>query len=1034
VTNQHTNAMKQTRNIKNSLLLFFLFFLGGVNAQVIINEYSCSNMNGITDNYGENEDWIELLNTTGADIDLTGFYLSDKSSNLLKWQIPGGTIPANGYQVVMCSRRNTVIGGQLHPNFNLKQTQNEWIILSNTLGNVIDSIKIVHMTKMDHSVGRSTDSAPDWKLFTTPTPGAPNVGAQNFYEPKPTMSVAPGFYPGAQDVSLSCADPVATIRYTTDGSYPTPTSTAYSGPINISTTTVLRATAFGADAPSFTESNTYFINENHGVCVVSVYSDDVYDLVANGNQGGFGGSANKVGGFELFEQDGTFIDEGDGHFNKHGNDSWAYAQRGFDFIMRDQFGYNDDIDHQLFPADTPREDFQRIMLKPGASDNYPFENGGAHIRDAFVHTLSIRADMLLDERTWRPAVVYLNGQYWGVYEIREKADDHDYTEYYYDQDKFNLQYLKTWGGTWEEYGAPNSQSDWDALVAFIMSNNMGPGPDWTYVKSQLKWASLCDYFMFNSYVVNQDWLNWNTAWFRGMDPLGSKKKWRYTLWDMDATFGHYVNYTGIPDATANADPCNAENLPNPGGQGHTDILEKLIAENPVVEQYYVSRYIDLVNTHFSCAYMNQLLDSMLLEIAPEMPGQVAKWGGSMAGWQSNVQDLKDFIDTRCLALEQGLIDCYSLTGPFPVVFDVVPSNAGTIKVNSVFAPTYPWATTYYGGINTNTIATPNVGYVFDRWEFVVGPMNNAITEDTNSLSISAADSIIAVFIPENPDIDGDGLLNIDEIAGCTDPNNPDTDGDGIDDGTEVAAGSDPCDGCDPDTNSPTCDSDLDGVLNVDEVAGCTDPFVADTDADGLTDGEEILGVDDPLTVLVPSGTSDPCNPCDPDDSDPACQIDTDGDGVTDASELVSGYDLNDPCSYSIALITLPIVSGVDCDNDGLTDEMEIANGSDPFNPCDPDSSGVGCVNGIYVPTAFSPNGDNNNDVLTIVVGLDVQSFTIHIYDRWGNKILESSDKAMEWDGTINDKACNSGVYAYMLEAVMNDGSGQLLSGNITLFR
>ena len=67
----------------------------------------------------------------------------------------------------------------------------------------------------------------------------------------------------------------------------------------------------------------------------------MYDLVANGNQGGFGGSANKVGGFELFEQDGTFIDEGDGHFNKHGNDSWAYAQRGFDFIMRDQFGYNE---------------------------------------------------------------------------------------------------------------------------------------------------------------------------------------------------------------------------------------------------------------------------------------------------------------------------------------------------------------------------------------------------------------------------------------------------------------------------------------------------------------------------------------------------------------------------------------------------------------------------------------------------------------------------------------------------------------------
>ncbi|MBL4861923.1 MAG: CotH kinase family protein [Crocinitomicaceae bacterium] len=768
---------------------------------------------------------------------------------------------------------------------------------------------------------------------------------------------------------------------------------------------------------------------NHGVCVVSVCSDNVYDLVANGNQGG---APNKVGGFELFEQDGSFIDEGEGYFNKHGNDSWAYPQRGFDFIMKDQFGYNDDIDHQIFPNDKSRTDFQRLILKPGASDNYPFEDG-AHIRDAFVHTLSIRAGMLLDERTWRPCVVYLNGEYWGVYEIREKADDHDFTDYYFQQDKFNLQYLKTWGPTWEEYGAPNAQPDWDALVNFILSNNMAPGPDFDYVTSQLKWKSLCDYFMFNSYVVNQDWLNWNTAWWRGMDPLGQKKKWRYTLWDMDATFGHYFNYTGIPDPTANADPCNAENLPDPGEQGHTDILSKLIDENPAVKQYYVTRYIDLVNTYFSCDYMNQLLDSMVNEIAPEMVGQIAKWGGSVAAWQSNVQELRNFIDARCLALEQGLIDCYDLNGPYDVVFDVNPVNSGTIKVNSVFAPTYPWATSYYGGIETITIAFPEPGYMFDHWEFTVGPMNNAVTEDTNGVDIRGPENITAFFIADNPDIDGDGILNVDE-TGCLDPNNPDTDGDGVNDGDEVNAGSDPCDGCDPNPNSPTCDSDGDGVFNVDEIAGCTDPFNADTDGDGLTDGEELTGNDDASTALVPAGVSDPCNPCDPDDSDPACHIDTDGDGVSDAGESSSGTDLNDPCSYVILWITMPITSGADCDEDGLTDDFEISGGSDPFNPCDPDSSSIDCALGIHVPTGFSPNGDLSNDVFTIVVGRDIQSFTFHLYDRWGNNILTTSEKGFEWDGTFNGVACNTGVYAYMLEVRYKNGSGGLQSGNITLIR
>lgn len=1019
-------------NSFSSMKLFVLLILtvcsSVVKAQVIINEYSCSNLAGYTDSYGEREDWVELLNMTGAPIDLTGYYFSDNSSNLLKWQIPSGTVPANGYLMVIPSGRGTVNGNEVHPNFNLSQTQNEWIILTNTLGNVVDSIRIVHKTQANHSVGRQTNAAAAWKLFTTPTPGAANTGFVEFYEPTPVMSLAPGFYAGAQSVTITCSDPTATIRYTTNGSAPTAASTAYTGPVNIASTTVLRAAAFGTNLPSFNATNTYFINVTHTVPVVSVCGSQVFDLVSNGNQGG----GNRIGAFELFEQDGTYIDEGEGHFNKHGNDSWAYPQRGFDFIMRDQFGYNDDVDHLIFPNDTDRTDFQRLILKPGASDNYPFEDG-AHIRDAFVHTLSIRANMILDERTWRPCVVYLNGQYWGVYEIREKADDHDYTNYYYDQDKFNLQYLKTWGGTWEEYGAPNAQSDWDALVNFIMSNNMAPGPDFDYVKGELKWASLCDYFMFNSYVVNQDWLNWNTAWWRGMNPVGEKVKWRYTLWDMDATFGHYINYTGIPDPTANADPCNAENLPDPGGQGHTDILEKLINENPIVEQYYVTRYIDLVNTHFSCDYMNQLLDSMVNLLTPEMAAHCTRWGGSVGGWQGNVQDLRDFIDLRCLALEQGMIDCYDLTGPYPVTFDVSPTASGTIKVNSIWAPTYPWTTEYFGGIQTNTIAQPIAGYMFDHWEFNVGPMINAITEDTNGMSITAPENIIAFFVPDNPDLDGDGLLNVDE-TGCLDPQNPDTDGDGINDGNEVTAGTDPCDGCDPNLNSPTCDSDGDGVFNLVEEAGCSDPFAADTDGDGLTDGEEINGIDDASTTLVPTAVTDPCNPCDPDDSDPTCHIDTDGDGVSDAVETSGGTNINDPCSYNISQITLPIISGEDCDGDGILDIDEIANGSNPFDACDPNDSGVDCVDGIHIPTGFSPNGDGSNDFYGIIVGKDVASFTFSIYDRWGNLILKTSEKGFEWDGTMKGQLCNAGIYAFVCEAVYFSGVAELRSGNITLVR
>lgn len=1018
------------------LSLILLAFHQIAFSQVVINEYSCSNITGPSDAYGQKEDWVELYNVTAAPIDLTGWYLSDKATNLTKWMIPSGSIPASGFKMVFCTKRDLVNGNEYHPNFNLSQTDGDWIILSNTFGNVVDSFKIVHLTKANHSVGRSTNAAVDFKLFTTPTPNANNTGAQNFYIPTPTFSLQAGFYPSTQSVTISCADPSATIRYTLDGSDPVATSAIYSGPISIPATKVLRAAAFGTGLTSFIATNTYFINVTHTIPVISICSQGVYNLVAQGSQN----PPDRIGAFELFEQNGTFIDESEGDFNKHGNDSWAYQQRGFDFVCRDQYGQNGDIDHQIFPERT-RTGFQKLILKPAANDNYPFSTGGAHIRDAYVHTLSIRAELKLDERTWRPCILYLNGAYWGVYEIREKADDHDFTDFYFDQYKYDLQYLKTWGGTWQEYGSPNAAPAWNSLKNYVATNNMGVAANFNYVDSLFNWKSLVDYFVLNSVTVTTDWLNWNTAWWRGLDTTGEHRKWGYALWDQDATFGHYINYTGVPSTLPNADPCNVENLPNPGGQGHTEILEKLINENPIVEQYYIARYIDLLNTKLSCSFMIPLLDSMLAEIGPEMPAQIAKWGGSMATYTANVTALHNFINARCAALTQGLIDCYQLTGPFPVTFDVSPVNAGTIKVNSINPPSYPWSTTYFGGIQTNVVAKANTGYVFDHWTYTTGPMGLANTLDSNFININGPETIVAVFVPDIPDLDGDGCLNTVEVAAGTDPNlvdtdgdgendcielgpNPatplDTDGDGIIDALESIIVDTDGDGvmneldpdnvnpCIPNPNAGPCDQDGDGLTNTQEGLAGTNSTNPDTDSDGVNDGTEV------------TNGSDPLNPCDPDDTLPGCQIDTDFDGLTDAQEGVLGTNPNNP----------------DTDGDGYNDALEVTQGSDPLNPCDPNASSPECADGIHIPTAFSPNnvGNEDNDVYQIIVGKNIESIGFKVFDRWGNLLFESNNKTFKWDGTYKGKLLNTGVYAYIVDVTYIGGTTKKMSGNITLIR
>jgi gliding motility-associated-like protein len=730
------------------LLVVLALSNGGLHAQVVLNEVSASNYQGqpvvISPLDTDHPDWIELQNVGTSPVDVGGWYLSDDPLEPQKWAFPGNTIIAPGaFLLVYASGWNQMISGIEHTSFTLNQTNAEYVVLTDQGGVVQDQYGLAQRTMGEDSRGRVPNGVGNWALLDTPTPGAPNGPAIPEYELGPVLSPAAGRYGGPTTVTITCPNPTAQVRYTLDGSWPSATSALYTGPIQVSTTTVVRAACFSALAsvpPSFSETNTYLINDGHSVGILSIAGDQVDNLL-NGN-----GNLEPVGSIEYFGSDGVLRAEAVGDFNEHGNDSWAYPQRGFDYITRDQLGYNDALHYPFFPNKN-RDEYQRLIIKPAANDNYPFEPGGAHIRDAYVHTLSQLGDLKLDERTYQPCVLYVNGQYWGVYELREKVDDADFTDEYYDQDKQDLLFLKTWGWTWEDFGYGVAQADWDQLVAYVIGNDMGDPTAFAYVDERYNWQSLVDYVVLNSYTVCMDWLNWNTAWWRGTNPNGDGRRWRYALWDMDATFGHYFNYTGIPDQSPAADPCNADNLPDPGGEGHIPVLNKLMAENDSVRQYYVSRYIDLGNDIFNCDFMIGLLDSLVGVIEPEMGRQCGRWGGSVAGWQANVQVLRDFINARCVQINEGLVDCYDVSGPYDVTFKVEPPGAGNIRVNSLQLSSYPFTGQWFGGINTNLSATSNSGWVFSHWESVSDTIVPNIMDSIASIDFDISDTVIAHFSP-----------------------------------------------------------------------------------------------------------------------------------------------------------------------------------------------------------------------------------------------------------------------------------------------
>ena len=699
---------------------------------VLINEYGASNCNNEGSNCGDYEDWIELYNNTNSPIDLNGYYLSDRMGNPAKWQFTETfIIQPYSHRIIYASNKNLMddngqYGNAPHTNFKLSQTKfNEYVVLSNSEQVLLSYFSIIP-NQLNHSRGRLTDANSNWGVFTSPTPNSSNNNSFSRYASTPILSLSPGFYSQPVEVSISTSDTNVLIYYTTNGDWPDDNDILFletdqngeiiqgGEPFFINETTVIRAIVYDKsnnNLPSFVETNTYFINSNHNVNVISI-SGDLVDNLLNGNQ------IKPIGSFEIFNAQGDLLDEATGEFNEHGNDSWAYDQRGFDYITRDQHGYNYAIRNEIF-REKDRENYQRLIIKAAANDNYPFAPGSpAHIRDSYIQSLSQVGNLRLDERTHESCVLYVNGEYWGVYDIREKVDDLDFTDYYYDQGYGNVDFLKTWGGTWTDIGDNTTQQEWDNLRDFIVGNDMTDPDNYDYVKSVYNTGSLIDYFILNSYVVAMDWLNWNTAWWRGKNPNGDKKKWRYVLWDMDATFGHYVNYTGIPDTGPGADPCDPEQLGDPGGQGHVPILNSLF-ENENFTADYINRYADLSNSIFSCDFMTSHLDSLISIIEPEMPQQFQRWGGNIQQWQDNVQELRDFILTRCAdEIVSGMEDCYDVES---IPLNVIIEGAGDVQINSIdLSPeNTPWQGLYYSGVPIQIEAIP-YEFVNFYWEILDG--------------------------------------------------------------------------------------------------------------------------------------------------------------------------------------------------------------------------------------------------------------------------------------------------------------------------
>jgi len=412
---------------------------------LVINELMQSNIECIMDDINEFPDsWVELYNPTDAAINLKDYKISNKNKANKAWQLPNKTVAAKSYVVIYCDKEGKE-DNRLHADFRLESGKDGNLYLFKG-SEVVDKLEaMAKMPAPDVAYGRKTDGADEWGYQLTATPGKANCGeicnAKHILG-APVFSQNGRVVKGSSTIKVELSLPEdapegAVIRYTTNGSEPTISSTKYTSAINISSTKVIRAKVFcnGWLSPMSSAQSYIFHPRSMTVPIFSVQTNDKY--LNDSKIGLFANNNSKEDkrlhdwrrpvNIEMFTAEGE-----ESVFNQlsetriQGGQSRANALKSMVFYANKRF----DPDHkqfqyEFFPDQKPGvKKFKSFSLRDGGNDF-----GDLYFRDLIIQrTMAKNVD--LDWQAGHTAVLYINGEYMGMLNIRERSnEDNIYSNY-----------------------------------------------------------------------------------------------------------------------------------------------------------------------------------------------------------------------------------------------------------------------------------------------------------------------------------------------------------------------------------------------------------------------------------------------------------------------------------------------------------------------------------------------------------------------------------------------------------------------------
>ncbi len=703
-------------------------------SQLRINEILAVNSTVTHDpDFGEFSDFVELHNATASPVNLKDYSLTDDAGNYGKWLFPELILPPQGYFVIWTDdhdkrpgdtafipHKNSVqtITG-LHANFRLSG-DGEYIGLFDPQGSLVDERSYCTQAN-DVSYGRSPIMPSEWLYFGEATPNAANSAygsALMETAAEPVFSLSEGFYPGEKMLHIGSPEPGGVVRFTFDGSAPNAESPMFTDSFLLHRNYVVKARLYvPGKMPGKVVTKTYFIGENIQLPVISI-SANVGQLFGFD----FGILQNAIkdrevpATIEYFEpMGGRAFHTGVG-VRVFGSTIYNLPQRPLSIRFRAKYG-DETLNYPLFEG-KPITAYSSFLLRNGGND-YNL----AYFRDGLATNL-VKGKMDLDYQDYKPCVLFVNGEYHGIYEIRERLDE-QYIAANHEINDANLDYLEDSLAV-----AAGDAFDFSNLLKFITENDLAQPGNYAKVAERIDINEFINY-MINRVFIGYQIADLNNRYWRDRDTQG---KWRWIAADMEHAFGQ-LGGDVYPDNTLEKLAGLAGNLPE-----WATLLFNRLLQNKAFQDEFIQRSAVYLNSIYQPSATLALVDSLKALLEPEMPRHIGRWASpsSMALWHGNVNFIKTFLQNRPPYLRQHITQAFGKPDSALVTLHI--QGQGKVQFSGVLIEE-DMAGYFFKNAGISLLAIPAPGHRFVAWQ----GLNS--TSETTAVSPLSDTAFAAVFEP-----------------------------------------------------------------------------------------------------------------------------------------------------------------------------------------------------------------------------------------------------------------------------------------------